>query len=323
MTIYRELCFKELSNFIDYCENEKKSSENTIYNYFRDLLLFFRYMKFIKGKSTPAQEIERIMITDIDVQFLESISTEDIYRYIEYLKIKKNNSSTTVARRVSSVKAFFRYLNITADVISQDPSLKLQHPEITREPIKYISESDCITLLKSITGLNSQRDYCIILIFINCGIRLNELISLNNSDIQPDGTVTIRGREESRTIYFNKSCMEALAEYSRYKKEYFKGKRYDHHAVFIGQGGKRLSGRWVELIVKKRMKKAGFTDKGLNPSNLRHTAATIMHKHGVDIATMRDILGHSAISSTEIYSEKNNSKIEIVMKNHCVDITKK
>lgn len=322
MKIQKELCFKELNDFIDYCENTKKSSEQTLYNYFRDLLLFFRYMKFIKGKASPVKEIASISVNDIDIEFLKTINTEDIYRYLDYLEVKKNNSSTTIARRTTSVKMFFKYLNTTAEVLHKDPTIRLEMKTVEKEPLKYMDETECITLLNSINGLNKERDYCILVIFINCGMRLNELVRLNDTDIKPDGTVSIKG-ENGRTIYFNKVCMEALEEYNDFKEEYFKGKRYDHHAVFVGQTGKRLTGRWIEEIVKRRMKKAGFGDKGLSPCKLRHTSAVLMYRRGVDINLMKDILGHKAIISTEIYAETNSSKIESVMKNNSISRNKK
>ncbi|MDE5556767.1 MAG: tyrosine-type recombinase/integrase, partial [Ruminococcus sp.] len=230
--------------------------------------------------------------------------------------------STTIARRATSVKMFFKYLRNTAEVLEKDPTVKLKLKTVKKEPLKYMDETECITLLNSIDGLNKERDYCILLIFINCGVRLSELVRLNDTDIKPDGTVSIKG-ENGRTIYFNKVCMEALEEYNDFKEEYFKGKRYDHHAVFVGQGGKRLTGRWIEEIVKRRMKKAGLGDKGLSPCNLRHTSAMLMYRHGIEISMMKDILGHKAITSTEIYAENKSSQIESVMKNNSISRNKK
>lgn len=317
--IQRNLCFKELNDFLDYCGTVKKSSEQTLYNYFRDLLMFFRYMKFIKGDCGILQTIDSIHINDIDADFLEAINIDDIYRYFDYLKISRNNSQRTCIRRSTALRMFFRYLCITAGVIDRDPTEKLELPALRKEPPKFMDEKDCITLLNSIEGSNSERDYCILVIFINCGIRLNELVRLNDHDIKPDGTVTIKGRNNtSRTIYFNQACMEALEEYRDFKEEFFKGKRFDRHAVFVGKGGKRLTGRWIEEIVKKRMKEAGFGDKGLSPSKLRHTSAVIMYQRGVDLSVMKDILGHKDLSATQVYAKSRAGQIESAMKNNSV-----
>ena len=325
LKIQKELCFKELNDFIDYCENTNKSSEQTLYNYFRDLLLFFRYMKFIKGNASPAQEIAGIPIDDVDIEFIKTINTEDIYRYLDYLEIKKNNSPTTISRRVTSLKVFFKYLSVTTDALVKNPTVQLKvKPKNTKKPpLKYMNETECINLLNSINGFQKERDYCIIVIFINSGIRLSELVRLDDTDIKPDGSVIIRGRNTTRTIYFNKACMEAIAEYNDFKEEYFKGKRYDHHAIFVGKGGKRLSPRWVEELVSRRMKKAGFGDKGLSPSKLRHTSAMLMYRRGADISMMKDILGHKVIASTEIYAEDKSSQIESIMKNSSISRSKK
>lgn len=317
--IQRDLCFKELNDFLTYCETVKKSSEQTLYNYFRDLLMFFRYMKFIKSDSGLVQTIDSISINDIDSDFLETININDIYRYLDYLKVSRNNSQRTCIRRSTALRMFFKYLHITVGVIDRNPAEQLELPVLKKEPLKFMDEKDCITLLNSIDGVNSERDYCILVIFINSGIRLNELVHLNDNDIKSDGAVTIKGRDNtSRTIYFNQACMEALEEYKEYKEEFFKGKRFDRHAVFVGKSGKRLTGRWVEEIVKKRMKDAGFGDRGLSPNKLRHTAGAIMYKRGVDVSVMKDILGHKSLSATQVYAKAQSDKIEQAMKNNSV-----
>lgn len=313
--IKKELCFTELADFITYSEDVKKSSELTVYNYYRDLMLFFRYMKFIKGTARANQKIEDIDITDINLDFIEKITLDDIYRYFYYLTEIRSNSGATRARRVSSIRMFFRYLHLTAEVLEKDPTEKIEFPDIKKKPLKYMNESDCITLLNSINGRNMERDYCILVIFINCGIRLNELVRLNDTDIQPDGTVTIKGRGNAqRTIYFNDACMEALNEYQASKEVFFEGKSYDHHAIFVGKTGKRLTGRWVEEIVKQRMKNAGFGEMGLSPNKLRHTAAKAMYRRGVDVSVLKEILGHKAMTTTQVYTNTVDRQLEEAMK---------
>lgn len=319
LEIKKELCFKELEDFLSYHETVRNSSEQTLYNYYRDLMMFFRYMKFIKGKSRLGQKIEDIYITDINMSFIESITLDDIYRYFYYLTEIRKNSERTRARRVTSIRMFFRYLHITTSVLEKDPSERLEFPSVNKKPPEFINEADCITLLNSIDEPNKERDYCILVIFINCGIRLSELVRLNDTDIQQDGTVTIKGRgTEKRTIYFNQACMEALEEYQDFKETFFEGKSYDHHAVFIGKTGKRLTGRWVEEIVKKRMKKAGFGDLKISPSKLRHTAATVMYKRGVDVSVLKEILGHRNMNTTQVYTHTVSSQLESAMKKNSI-----
>lgn len=271
-------------------------------------------MKFIKGQSSPVQKIDTIPIMDIDADFLDSINIDDIYKYLDYLKITRNNSPRTITRRSTVLRTFFRYLCVTAGTVEDDPTEKMELPAIKKEPPRFMSENDCITLLNSIDGQNSERDYCILVILINCGMRLSELVRLNDHDIKSDGTVKIRENNGTRTIYFNSACMEALDEYKDFKERFFEGKRYDRHAVFVGQGGKRLTGRWIEQIVKKRMKDAGFGDRGLSPNKLRHTAASIMYRKGVDLSVMKDILGHKDMTSTQIYAKNDTNKVEKAMK---------
>lgn len=324
LEIKKELCFKELEDFLSCHETVKKSSEQTLYNYYRDLMLFFRYMKFIKGKSRAGQKIEEIYITDVDMNFIRSITIDDIYRYFYYLTEIRNNSERTRARRVTSMRMFFKYLHLTTEVLEKDPTEKLEFPSIQTKPLEFMNEADCIALLNSIDEPNRERDYCILVIFINCGIRLSELVRLNDTDIQQDGTVTIKGRgTEKRTIYFNQACMEALEEYQDFKEVFFEGKSYDHHAIFVGRSGKRLTGRWVEEIVKQRMKKAGFGDLGLSPNKLRHTAAKFMYRRGVDVSVLKEILGHKAMNTTQIYTHTVSSQLESAMKNNSISRKKK
>ncbi|MDE5582777.1 MAG: tyrosine-type recombinase/integrase [Ruminococcus sp.] len=319
MEIKTELCFREFTDFLKYSEDIKKSSDITLYNYYRDLIIFFRYMKFIKGKAKPEQKIEDIDITDINLDFIEKITLDDIYRYFYYLTEIRENSPATRARRVSSMRMFFRYLHLTVEVLEKDPTEKIEFPDIKKKPIQYMNEADCIRLLNSIDGVNMERDYCILVIFINCGVRLNELVNLNDTDIQPDGTVTIKGRgTQKRTIYFNQACMEALQEYQSIKEEFFKGKSYDHHAIFVGKTGKRLTGRWIEEIVKKRMKKSGFGEMGLSPNKLRHTSAMAMYRRGVDVSVLKEILGHKGMTATQIYTRTLESQLESAMKTNSI-----
>lgn len=319
LTIQKNLCFSEMNSFLEYCENVKKFSEHSLYNYYIDLMLFFRYMKFSKGKSSPIMKIDVIPITDIDIDFLKSINIQDIYKYFDYLKISRNNSQRTISRRSIVLRAFFKYLYLTLGIIDKDPTEKMELPSVKIKPPKFMDEKDCILLLNSIDGVNCERDYCILVIFINCGMRLNELVHLNENDINQDGTVIIKGRNNnSRTIYFNQACMEAIEEYREFKERFFEGKKYDRHAVFVGRTGKRLTGRWIEEIVKKRMKNAGFGEMGLSPNKLRHTAANIMYKRGVDLSVMKDILGHKDMISTQIYAKSNTDNVKKAMKSNSV-----
>lgn len=324
MNINLDLCFKEFKDFIIYSENVKSSSEKTIYNYYRDLMLFFRYMKFIKGKCKPNVKIEDIYITDIDSEFIAGITSDDIFRYFQYLTVTRKNNDKTVARRTTTLRMFFRFIHINQRIIPYNPVEEFELPPIKHSEPKYMSETDCIELLNSIDGQDKERDYCILVVFINCGLKLNELVSMDDTDIKPDGTAVIHSADNTdRIIGFNDACQEAFREYQDYKKEFFYGKTCDRHAIFIGRTGNRLTGRRVEQIVKARMTAAGFGDRGLSPNKLRHTAATVMYKRGVDVEILKEILGHLNLNSTQIYTKKSTGKIEEIMNQSPIGRNKK
>jgi len=313
MQIFQELCFSELSDFLEYKESQKKSSENTVYNYYRDLLSFFRYMRYIRGEVDRSVAFENITVNTVDLGFIKSIEEDDILRYICYLEEIRNNSPKTIARKQTSIREFFKYLRTEQKIVKKDPSINTAMPDIQKSSLEFITEQECIKLLDSIKGENSERDYCIFVIFINCGLTLSELVGLNDTDIDSNGILTVRGSNgKTRRLLMNKACLEAVEDYKKYKEKFFEGKSYDHHAIFVGRHGKRLTARWIEQSVKKRMKSAGFGDRKISPRNLRHTSAKIMYKRGVDIKVLQKILGHENMNATQVYAE--NSEDEQIKK---------
>lgn len=314
MAINLEKCFPKLKDFIFYMETVKGFTAETVYAYYTDLLSFFKYLKYIKSPPKLNQTIDTMYIKDIDTEFLSQITYDDIMQFFHYLKSIKDYSERTRARRASSIKTFFKYLHLIREDISADPTEKLEFPRQKKELPKFMQADECITLLNSINGKNKERDYCIIVIFLNCGIRLSELVGINLRDIQKDGRIVIRGKgRKERMIYFNQACQEAVKDYQNFKTEFFKEKDYDRNALFIGNTGKRLSKRWVEKIVNKRIEDAGFGGRGLSPHKLRHTAATIMYQRGGDIRVLKDILGHVDLGTTQIYTHVSNEQIKNVM----------
>ena len=175
-------------------------------------------------------------------------------------------------------------------------------------------EEECIALLNSIDGTNKERDYCIFVLFINSGIRLSELVGLNYTDIDRQGDVVIRGKgSKERRIIFNKACLDALAEYEKFKEIHYQNKERDRDAVFVGRTGKRLTARRIEQIVKQRITAAGFGGRALSPHKLRHTAATVMYRRGVDIRALQQILGHESLGTTQIYTHVSDAQITEAM----------
>ncbi|MDE6774865.1 MAG: hypothetical protein K2J37_00945 [Ruminococcus sp.] len=194
MAVNPDLCFDELLEFITYQKNVKKSAELTIYNYYCDLLLFFRYMKFIKNNMPVKTKIDKIYIADIDVEFLQSITAADIQRYFDYLIYVRHLGPSTRTRRIVSLRKFFKFAHLNIEVIDKNPTDRLISPKFEKKPPEFMKEEECILLLNSIKGENHERDYCIFVLFLNTGIKLSELVALNDTDIDPLGNTVIRGK---------------------------------------------------------------------------------------------------------------------------------
>lgn len=314
MAIDLDKCFPQLRDFCYYMETIKGATTLTVEGYYIDLMLFFKYMKYLKSPKTLSLKIEEISVKDIDIDFIEDIQHEDIMQFFHYLKITRGNSDRTRARKATSLKMFFKYLHVIMEVLESNPTEKIEFPRQKKDLPKFMQMNECVQLLNSIDGPNKERDYCLIVIFLNCGVRLSELVGMNLKDIQKDGRIIVRGKgRKERMLYFNEACQEAVKEYQTYKEVYFKNKSYDHNALFIGTTGKRLSKRWVEEIVKRRIDQAGFSGRGLSPHKLRHTAATIMYQNGNDIRLLKDILGHEDLGTTQIYTHISNDQMKKAM----------
>lgn len=321
MPVIIENCFPLMRDFIFYCETIKNSASSTVYNYYTDLTLFFRFMKHHKNTAPPAQKIDHILITDIDLDFIKSISLDDIYAFFHYVTIARGNAEQARSRKASSLRMFYKYLHVIKGVIEVNPCDKLEFPTTKKVLPKYMTETECLHFLNTITGPMCERDYCIIVVFLNSGIRLSELCGINLRDIQEDGRVVIRGKgRKERIIYFNEACHEAIEEYQASKKIFFENKSYDHNALFLTHVGKRIGPRGIENIVKKRMDAAGFGGRGLSPHKLRHTAATIMYQRSKDIRALKDILGHENLSTTQIYTHVSDEQIKNVMTNNPIAV---
>ena len=302
-------CFKELKDFLFYMQTIRGRSASTVDAYYVDLRTFFRFIrkyKFPELKETPIDEIE---IESFTLDDIREITLSDIYAYLNYTMDERDNSSRTRARKVSSIRAFFKYLNVTARLIDENPVKDLEMPSIKKSLPTHLTLEESLELLSSVNTANPERDYCMIVLMLNCGMRLSELIGINIEDIR-ENTLRILGKgNKERIIYLNDSCDHAIAEYMKVRKVPPGAK--DQNALFISQRGTRLSQRRVQQIVDEALKNAGLADKGYSPHKLRHTAATLMYQHGnVDIRVLKEMLGHESLSTTEIYTHVANKQLE-------------
>lgn len=287
--------------FLNYLSVVRSKSELTVLEYASDLRLFFRFMLIYRGIVPKDTEFEKIDISFIDLDFIKTVKISDAYAFLSYCRSERKNDSASIARKVSSLRAFFKYLCVKMKQIPENPMEELESPKLKKSLPKYLSLDESIQLLESIDGRDKERDYAIITLFLNCGLRLSELCSLNYTDIKSDGTMTVTGKgNKERTIYLNDMCVNAVKAYMKVRP--VDGVK-DKHALFLSNRKSRISPKTVQHIVEKFIKKSGLGDRGYSTHKLRHTAATLMYqKGGVDVLLIKDILGHENLATTEIYT---------------------
>ncbi len=300
--------------FLIYNEAIKNKSSATINEYYRDLQTFFRYIKQIKGKVPVDVEFDRIEINDVDIDLIKSIDVNDLYSFIIYCKDQRNNNATTRKRKVSTIRQFFKYLSVHTKQLDYNPAELLEAPKLKKSLPKHLTLDDSIKLLNSVKqgdNPNAARDYCIITLFLNCGMRLSELCNLNVTDITQDGSLRILGKgNKERVIYLNDACRSSLLEYLKIRPN--EGVPADQkNALFISRNKRRISNRTVQNIIYASLEKIGLGGQGLSVHKLRHTAATLMYQHGgVDIRVLQDVLGHENLGTTQIYTHVADAQVK-------------
>ena len=309
MSVKYDDCFKELKDFLFYMLTIRGRSVRTVDAYYIDLRTFFRYMVAKKNPDSEGSSPDGIDISGYTFIELSQITLSDVYAFLNYTLSERSNGANTRARKVSSIRAFFKYLTTTAALLQDNPVKNLEMPSVRKSLPKYLTLEESIELLTSIRTNYTERDYCIITLLINCGMRLSELVGINLHDIRSD-TIKLLGKgNKERIVYLNDACIHALEQYLPIRAALVTAK--DRDALFISRNDKRLTPRRVEQIVEECLKKAGLSGKGYSPHKLRHTAATLMYQHGqVDIRVLKELLGHANLSTTEIYTHVSNTQLE-------------
>ncbi len=278
-------------------------SPRTVNGYYIDLRSFFRYMVRSRDPERSETDLEDIDIRAIGLDFIQSITVSEIYEYLYFITREQNNAPATRARKLSSLKGFYKYLCNKLKLLDKNPVDDIGTPALKKTLPKYLTLNQGIELLKSVESDFYERDYCIITLFLNCGMRLSELININLSDIHDDGTIRIVGKgNKERLVYLNDACKAAIGRLceERAKLQNLQDKK----ALFVSKKtGRRLSARRVQQIVENCLRAAGLADQGYSVHKLRHTAATLMYQQGhVDMLALKEILGHAHVSTTEIYT---------------------
>ncbi|RKD34507.1 tyrosine recombinase XerC [Thermohalobacter berrensis] len=310
-----------LEDFLNYTETIKGKSENTVKEYYYDLRTFFRFLKIryrIVDRKTSFDEID---ISDVNMDLIKRVTLQDLHAFISYVDRERNNSNYAKARKVASLRSFFKYLHTKVKLIEENPAVDLETPKTdSRHPI-YLTLDEAQKLLDVIDGEFKERDYAIITLFLNCGLRLSELVSIDVDKIKGD-TLTVIGKgNKERTIYLNDACIEAINNYLKVRP---KDGLKDTKALFISKRKKRISPKTVQYLVKKYLRLAGLDTDKYSPHKLRHTAATLMYKHGnVDIRALQQILGHENVSTTQIYTHIDDDRLRKAVKSNPLAKNKK
>ena len=306
-----------LNSFLQYQLAYKNKSPESVNQYNCDLRMFLRYMKYHFG-ITSEKEFNQITIKDFTLEQLSKVKQEDIHSFISYLSINRRCGPATCAKKISTIRIFFKYLTITSKMLKDNPAQNLETPKLNKRLPRYLTLEDSEKLLNNTfedkDNKNKERDFAIITLFLNCGLRLSELVGINIADIKFDDqkmTVIGKGNKE-RSIYLNKSCINAIKSYLnvRPKEGVKKDSKNSDKALFLSSYRQRISKRTVENVVSRELQNAGLDTTKYSTHKLRHTAATLMYKYGnVDIRALQELLGHQSISTTEIYTHVDNEQV--------------
>ena len=317
-----------INSFLDYSATILNKSPNTIKEYNYDLQMFLRFIK-IHFNMTKEVDFSKIPIKDITIETIKKIQLDDIHAFLSYMAIELRSKSATRARKASSIRVFFNYLSQKANLLEINPAQNLESPKLDRRLPKYLNLEESKKLLDVTANednRNCQRDYAIITLFLNCGMRLSELVGINIQDVDfSESKMTVIGKgNKERTIYLNKACIKAIKDYLgvRPKQGVKMDKLNSHKALFLSERRERISKRTVQYIVDKELRAAGLDTSKYSAHKLRHTAATLMYQYGnVDIRALQELLGHESISTTEIYTHVNNQQVrDAIEKNPLADL---
>ena len=308
-----------LREFLTYHETIKGQSQLTVSEYYLDLRMFLRFIKLMRNDMPINTALEDIPIGDIDLNFIRSITTSDIFDFLSYLANDRTNENSSSiqshgihsaarARKLSAIKSFYKYLTVRTKLLSENPVADLEYPKLRKSLPKYLTFDQASRLLESVSGVNQKRDYAILMLFLNCGIRRSELVNLNISDIYEDRIRVIGKGNKERFVYFGTPCRKAI---NAYMEERNKLTLTDNKAVFGSRNGNRISVTAVHRLVEKALLKAGLDATQYSAHKLRHTAATMMLSGGVDVKTVQEVLGHENLNTTQIYTHIENTELKI------------
>lgn len=307
-------CPQYLNEFFTFQRVVKIKSERTLESYYIDLRIFLRYVKKTMGGVSPDTPMKDISISDVPLEWVRDFSKLDILNYLSYVATERKNTAKTRHRKLASLKVFYKCLYRDLGLIPNDPTKDVDYPKMHEHLPKFLTLDDSIKLLRNMNRDDPfyYRDYCIITLFLNCGMRLSELVGLNLQDVNLDErTMRLLGKgNKERIIHINDACAESIVQYISERQP----SPMEPNALFLSKRGTRITNRRVQQIVDNALKDSNLDHQGYSTHKLRHTAATLMYQHGnVDTLILKEILGHKSISTTEIYTHISNESVKEAM----------
>lgn len=312
-------CPQILRDFLTYHENIKGQSPRTISEYYLDLRMFLRFIRLMRNDMPLNTPLEDIPIKDIGLDFVGSITTSEVFDFLSYLANDRPLNPDSVyteygiepsarSRKLSAIKSFYKYLTVRTKQLQENPVADLEYPKLRKSLPKYLTMSQASALLQAVSGQNAKRDYAILMLFLNCGIRRSELVGLNISDVYEDRIRVIGKGNKERIVYFGSACHKAIEAYMEERNQIV---LTDNRALFGSRNGNRISVTAVHRLVEKALLKAGLDATQFSAHKLRHTAATMMLSGGVDIKTVQEVLGHENLNTTQIYTHIESTELKL------------
>ncbi len=301
-----------LRDFLVYHETIQGHSRRTVDEYYLDLRNFFRFLKQNKNLVPKGISLDDISIADADLSLVRDVTLTDIYSYMNYLSRERGLNNTSRARKVATIRSFYKYLTNKAKLLESNPVQDLDSPRLKKTLPKYLNLEESLDLLNSVDGKNSSRDYCILTLFLNCGLRISELVGLNKTDVRGDQLRVLGKGNKERMLYLNDACQRALEDWITERDSLT---LVDQNALFVTlQNRRRISTAAVHKLVKKHLAAAGLDSTQYSSHKLRHTAATLMLQNGVDVRTLQEVLGHDHLNTTQIYTHVDNDDLRTAAK---------
>lgn len=318
MTDYRTDAPPILRDFLVYHETIQGHSRRTVDEYFLDLRNFFRFLKLDKGRIARNTPLDQISVDDVDLELVSSVTLSDVYSYMNYLSrdriVHPNSpdahsglSAPARARKVAAIRSFYKYLTNKAKLLSENPVQDLDSPHLKKSLPRYLDLEESVSLLDHVDGANQARDYCILTLFLNCGLRISELVGLNVTDVRGNQLRVLGKGNKERMLFLNEACQSALEDWLTERSMLT---LVDQNALFVTlQNRRRISRAAVHKLVKKHLAAAGLDSTQYSAHKLRHTAATLMLQNGVDVRTLQEVLGHDHLNTTQIYTHVDNDDL--------------